>query len=96
MAGGTFVVLLTLVTIFAEPLIAWYGQYPNSVHNTLHDGLLDPNTLMPIGGFGGASSDHWLGVNPYVGEDVLANLIYGARTSLIIGVLATVLEVGWS
>lgn len=93
-AGGVFVVLLTLVTIFAGRLIAWYGQFPNSVHNTLHDGLLDPNTLMPTGGFGGASSDHWLGVNPYVGEDVLANLIYGARTSLIIGVLATVLEVG--
>jgi peptide/nickel transport system permease protein len=94
MAGGVFVILLTLVAIFAKPILAWYGQYPNTVRNTAADNLLDDSTKMPLGGFGGASSDHWLGVTPYLGEDVVAQLIYGARTSLIIGVLATALAVG--
>ncbi len=93
MAGGAFVIFLTLVAIFAKPILAWYGQYPNTIHNTPPDDLLDPSTQMPIGRFGGASSEHWLGVTPSLGQDVLAQLIYGARTSLIIGVLATVLAV---
>ena len=93
MAGGVFVILLTLVAIFAKPLLAWYGQYPNTIHNTPPDSLLDPNTQMPVGTFGGISSEHWLGVTPSLGNDVMANLIYGARTSLIIGVLATLLSV---
>jgi ABC-type dipeptide/oligopeptide/nickel transport system permease subunit len=93
MAGGAFVLFLTFVAIFAKPILAWYGQYPNTVRNTKADNLLDETTNMPIGGFGGVSSDHWLGVTPYLGADVLAQLIYGARTSLIVGVLATVLAV---
>jgi ABC-type dipeptide/oligopeptide/nickel transport system permease subunit len=36
---------------------------------------------------------NWLGVSPVLGNDVLANLIYGTRTSLIIGLLATALAV---
>src|SRR6478609_5246043 len=93
MAGGAFVIFLTLVAIFAKPIVAWYGQYPNTIHNTPPDDLLDPSTQMPLGRFGGASSEHWLGVTPSLGQDVLAQLIYGARTSLIIGVLATLLAV---
>jgi peptide/nickel transport system permease protein len=93
MAGGIFVIFLTLVAIFAKPLTSWYGQTPNTIHNAPPNSLLDPSTQMPIGDFGGASSDHWLGVSPSLGQDVLANLIYGARTSLIIGVLATLLAV---
>ena len=93
MAGGAFVIFLTLVAIFAKPLTNWYGQFPNTIHNTPPDDLVDPSTQMPVGPFGGASSQHWLGVVPSLGSDVLAALIYGARTSLIIGVLATVLAV---
>jgi len=93
-AGGVFVILITLVAILANPLTKWYGQGPNSIHNFPPHSLLDDATGgMPIGSFGGATSTHWLGVSPVLGQDVLANLIYGARTSLIIGVLATVLAV---
>ncbi len=91
MAGLAFILLLTLVAIFAGQLTQWYGQLPNTVNNFPPHSLLDPATQMPIGSFGGASGTHWLGVTPELGNDVLANLIYGVRTSLIIGVLATAL-----
>ena len=88
MAGGVIVLLFALVAIFAGLLSAWYGhdwktQAPN---------LLDQTTTMPVGPFGGASSDHWLGLTPVLGQDVLAGLLYGARTSLIISSLATLLS----
>jgi peptide/nickel transport system permease protein len=92
-AGGVFVILLGLVAILAHPLTHWYGQFPNTVHNFPPHDLLDPATQMPLGSFGGASGTHWLGVTPVLGNDVMANLIYGARTSLIIGLLATALAV---
>jgi peptide/nickel transport system permease protein len=93
MAGGVFIILITLVAILAGPLVNWYGQFPNTVNNFPPHSLLDPATQMPIGSFGGASGTHWLGVSPELGNDVLANLIYGARTSLIIGLLSTTLAV---
>jgi ABC-type dipeptide/oligopeptide/nickel transport system permease subunit len=93
MAGGVFVIFLVLVAILANPLVKLYGQTPNTIHNVPPDSLLDPGTQMPLGAFGGVSSSHWLGVTPYLGNDVLANLIYGARTSLIIGLLSTILAV---
>jgi peptide/nickel transport system permease protein len=88
MAGGVIAILLVLVAVFAGQLSALYGhdwktQSPN---------LLDSSTTMPIGPFGGASGSHWLGVTPVLGEDVLAGLLYGARTSLVIASLATLLS----
>jgi peptide/nickel transport system permease protein len=88
MAGGVVAVLLALVAVFANQLSALYGhdwktQAPN---------LLDQTTTMPIGPFGGASASHWLGVTPVLGQDVFAGLLYGARTSLIIASLATLLS----
>ena len=93
MAGGVFIIFITLVATLAGPITHWYGQLPNTVNNFPPHSLLDPATQMPIGSFGGASGTHWLGVTPELGNDVLANLIYGVRTSLIIGVLATLLAV---
>jgi ABC-type dipeptide/oligopeptide/nickel transport systems, permease components len=88
MAGGVIAVLLILVAIFAKYLCAWYGKTPNASYPN----LLDPSTTMPMGSLGGISGTHWLGLTPVNGNDVLAQLIYGLRTSLIIGVLATVLS----
>lgn len=93
MTSGVVIIVLVLVAILARPLTKWYGQGPVAIHNTPPGDLLDPSTQMPIGSFGGASGQHWLGVTPYLGQDVLAQLIYGARTSLLIGVLATLLSV---
>ncbi|MEO8889348.1 MAG: ABC transporter permease [Jatrophihabitantaceae bacterium] len=85
MAGGVVCILLFLVAIFAKYLCEWYGYTPNMAFPK----LTDASTQMPIGHFGGMSGAHWLGVTPVSGNDILANLIYGLRTSLIIGTLAT-------
>jgi peptide/nickel transport system permease protein len=46
---------------------------------------------LPKGAFGGISTEHWLGVEPGTGRDIFARLIYGARASLLVGILATFL-----
>jgi len=88
MAGGVVAILLALVAVFAGQLSALYGHD----WQTQNPNLLDSLTTMPMGPFGGASADHWLGVTPVLGEDVFAGLLFGARTSLIIASLATLLS----
>lgn len=52
--------------------------------------LLDEFGL-PIGKWGGISSDHWLGVEPGIGRDALARLWYGTTFSLMIAISATMI-----
>jgi peptide/nickel transport system permease protein len=64
-----------------------YGQDPLDNHSeliSLHGGL-------PLGVNGGMSGQHWLGVEPLLGRDILMQLLYGLRTSLEISVIAAVL-----
>jgi peptide/nickel transport system permease protein len=83
--GGVVVVLVILVAALAPVLTAIYGHGPNDPN---YD-LIDVNTNFPTGPFSGASSSHWLGVEPVDGRDILARLIFGARTSVIVGFAAT-------
>ena len=53
-------------------------------HNTGPADVLDTLTGLPNGAFSGASGTYWLGVTPLSGQDILTNLLYGARTSLVI------------
>ena len=92
MGGGIVVVLMALVAIFANQLVSLYGQHPNDIHNSPPGSLVDPSTQLPTGSFGGASGTHWLGVTPSLGQDIFSQLIFGARTSLLIGLLATLLS----
>jgi peptide/nickel transport system permease protein len=87
-AGGIVVILFVLVAVFARPLTELYGHGPAEQNQN----LTDPTTTMPLGKFGGISREHWLGITPVNGNDILAQLIYGARTSLIIAGLATLLS----
>jgi len=48
----------------------------------------------PIGRFGGASWNHPLGVEPGTGRDILGRLMYGARVSLLIGFIGTIVTTG--
>ena len=49
---------------------------------------------MPIGKWGGISSDHWLGIEPGVGRDALSRVWYGITFSLAIALTATLIAVG--
>ena len=88
-AGGVGVILLVLVAVFAPLICKVVGVDPYSGNPE----LLDPNTGIPTGRFGGMSWDHPLGVEPASGRDVFARIVYGARVSLFIAVLATTLTV---
>jgi peptide/nickel transport system permease protein len=48
-------------------------------------------TGLPAGSLGGISAAHWFGVEPLTGIDLFALVAYGARTSLLVGLGATVL-----
>jgi len=88
LGGGVIVVIVVFVAIFAPVLCALYGQSPYAPHY----GLISLDTNFPLGRFGGVSRYHWLGVEPTDGRDILARLMYGARTSIIVGFCATFLS----
>ena len=57
-----------------------------------------PETLdefgMPIGAIGGISAAHPLGVEPGVGRDLLAMLLYGSRISFTVALVTSVTSIG--
>jgi peptide/nickel transport system permease protein len=91
LAGAAIVILLMLVAIFAPLITKAVGQPPNLYHEDLVD--TETGTLAPIGTFGGISWDHLMGVEPRTGRDIFARVVYGARVSLLIAFLATLLSV---
>ena len=88
MTGGVGIVVVTLVAIFASLLNQLIGNKPGDYHSP----LTSIDTTMPYGRFSGISSSHWLGIEPVNGRDILARLIAGARTSLLISVSAMVVS----
>ena len=88
MAGGIVVIFLILVAIFAPLIAGAFGSPPNDFHQD----KIDPNTLAPIGGTG-ISGEHLFGVEPQNGRDIFSRVVYGARISLLIAFLATLLSV---
>jgi peptide/nickel transport system permease protein len=92
MAAGAVIIFFILVAIFADQLAALYGQNYRDIHSFGAGSLLDPSTNLPTGALGGISGTHWLGVTPALGQDILAQLMEGARVSLIISGLATALS----
>jgi peptide/nickel transport system permease protein len=74
--------------VFA-PLIAWaININPNE-----RDSSAITARGQTIGRFGGISWDHPLGVEPGIGYDILARLIYGARISFLVAAIATLTTV---
>src|SRR3954452_11883711 len=90
MVAAFVVALLVLVALAAPLLTALEGQDPTSYHPSLIDSARGG---VPIGSFGGIGGDHWLGVEPQTGRDLLARLVYGARVSLGVALAATVIQV---
>jgi peptide/nickel transport system permease protein len=85
MISAGVIVFLILVAVIGPLLV----QNPD----TYHPNLLNPTLLNPNGAFGGISIAHPFGVEPSTGRDVLSEVVNGARYSLIIAFLATVLAV---
>ena len=73
--GAIFVLTFVVVAIFA-PLIAPYPPEADS-----HD---LPETCCP-----GPSAAHWFGTN-VVGQDTFSRIVYGARLSLIVGIVSVI------
>ncbi|MFI8081023.1 ABC transporter permease [Kitasatospora sp. NPDC086009] len=83
-ATALAVVVVFLLLALAAPLIAaLYGRNPVEHYGQNTPGLLSDGGL-PMAPNGGISADFWFGLEPGLGRDVLTQLLYGIRTSLLI------------
>jgi ABC-type dipeptide/oligopeptide/nickel transport system permease subunit len=80
LAGLAFIVLMVLVAIFAPAFAALVGHGPNE--------LFQRETTDIFGIPEGPNAEFWFGADNS-GRDVFVRTIYGARVSLIVGVVAT-------
>jgi peptide/nickel transport system permease protein len=78
------ILLIVLMAIFAPVFTAITGHGPNDQYRTIG--------LTPDGLPRGPNSTFWLGTDD-LGRDVLVRIAYGARVSLLVGVLATAITV---
>lgn len=84
LAGLSFLVVLVLLALLA-PVIARYvvGHGPNDLY--IHEPVKMVNEFgLPLG----PNGDFWFGADR-AGRDLFVRVIYGARTSLLVGVAAT-------
>ncbi|MFI5532868.1 ABC transporter permease [Kitasatospora sp. NPDC051853] len=89
---SAFIVAFFVLVALCAPLISMiYGKDPYTLY-----GQDDPSLLndygFPVGANGGMSGDFWFGLEPKLGRDVLMQLVYGIRTSLLIALIATLLS----
>lgn len=81
-----YIVLIILVAITAPLLVKLSGWSPYEFDQ---DAINPDLGGIPLGSFGGISSEHWLGVEPGSGRDIFARIVYGARVSMTIAISAT-------
>jgi len=91
MGGAVVILLLILMALLAPLIVKWFGYDPNSFHTD----KLDPATQQPTSTFpfGKFDPDHLMGVEPPFGRDIFSRVVYGARISLLIAFVATLLSV---
>ena len=80
LAGGVVIVLLVLIAIAGGPIAAKVtGHPPNATYDYMTDAYGVPN---------GPNGSFWFGADSS-GRDLFVRTMYGARTSLFVGVVAT-------
>jgi peptide/nickel transport system permease protein len=79
--AGSVIILLLLIAIFGGPLAAWITGHPNTA--TYNDTMLND-----FGVPKGPNSLFWFGADG-AGRDLFVRTMYGARTSLFVGVVAS-------
>ncbi|GAB7042369.1 MULTISPECIES: ABC transporter permease [Catenuloplanes] len=83
-----YIGLVVLMAVCAPLVVRISGWGPYEFDQS----AIDPNLGgIPLGGAGGISGEHWLGVEPGSGRDIFARIVYGARSSLLIALAATAL-----
>jgi peptide/nickel transport system permease protein len=91
LAGAAFIIFIVLVALFAPLINKVLGHPVDDYHQDKIDA--DLGGIPPIHTFGGISKNYLFGVQPVTGRDLFSQIIYGARTSLLIALAATVLAV---
>jgi peptide/nickel transport system permease protein len=89
LAGGCVVAFLIVVAIAAPLIVKVLGHPPNEFHQE----IVNADTQVPIGKFGGVSKDFLFGVEPVNGRDLFSRVLYGSQISLLIAFLATLMSV---
>ncbi len=87
-AGGAVSLLFVALAAFAPLVAGMSGNDPYTYDITALD-----NSGVPLGPLGGVGAGHWFGVEPQTGRDLFAIVVFGARTSLLVGLGATILAV---
>lgn len=80
-------VIIFLVAIFAPLICKAIGVSPTDFDSN----AVSQDGGLPIGWGGGISLTHPLGVEPLTGRDIFARLLYGARISLLIAVVGSMI-----
>ena len=84
LAAGVFIVLLVLAAVFAPLIVKLVGTTGPNDQN--------PEALDSFGTPTGPTADHIFGVDT-LGRDVFARVLYGARVSLQVAIIATAISV---
>lgn len=88
--SGAVVLFFVLVAIFAPLICKLAGVDPYSIYGSIENGSFDEFGF-PTGPYGGISAQHLFGIEPQIGRDLFAQLVYGARTSIGIAFSVTVI-----
>jgi peptide/nickel transport system permease protein len=89
MAGLGVIAFLIVVAVFAPLVVKWFGHPPLEFHRD----MIDQETQVPKDAWGGMSWEYLFGVDPLWGRDIFSRVVYGARISLLVAFLSTLLSV---
>lgn len=84
----SFLLLVIGMAVFAPAIAAITGNDPYAFNTDALDPMLGG---LPRDSWGGISARHWFGVEPQNGRDIFTRITYGARSSFLIALSATVI-----